>query len=76
MQSKWIGKSLTVWGGIVLILPGLAQLFGTDIGDTSGLDSAGQSIIMGISEAVGFLMVVAGRVRANNGAPVALAPKL
>ena len=76
MQSKWVGKSLTVWGGLVLILPGLAQLFGLDIGDTSGLDSAGQSIIMGLSEVVGFIMVVVGRFRANDGAPVALAPKL
>ena len=75
MESKWVGKSLTVWGGLVMILPGLAQLIGLEIGNVQAIGEAGSSVIVGISEVVGFVMVVLGRVRANTGKQVTLMPK-
>lgn len=75
METKWVGKSLTVWGGLVMILPGIAQLLGVDIGSTEELETSGRTIIVGISEVIGFVMVVLGRLRANDGTPVTLVPK-
>ena len=74
MESKWIVKSLTIWGGVVLALPGIFKALGWDV-DIGGLEAAGVAVIQGISVVVGFVMVVVGRLRANDGAPVALAPK-
>ena len=74
MQSKWIAKSLTVWGGLVMLLPGLAQLIGIDVGNVQAIGEAGSTVIVGLSEVAGFVMVVIGRLRANDGAPVTLKP--
>ena len=75
MQSKWIGKSLTVWGGLVMALPGVFAALDWDI-DTAGLEVAGIAVIEGISVVVGFVMVVIGRFRANEGAPVMWKPTI
>ena len=75
MESKWIAKSLTIWGGVVAALPGLFMALGWDI-DVAGLEAAGVAVIQGISVVAGFVMVVYGRLRANTGAPVTLAPKV
>lgn len=75
MESKWVGKSLTVWGGIVLLLPVLAEVFGVQIGGVEGIAAAGASIIEGVAAIAGFVMVVLGRLRANDGKPVTLVPK-
>ena len=75
MESKWVGKSLTVWGGLVASLPGLFMALDWDI-DVGGLEAAGVAIIQGISVVAGFVMVVIGRLRANSGTPVTLKPKL
>lgn len=75
MESKWVGKSLTVWGGVVLLLPVLASVFGIEIGGVEGIAAAGVSIIEGIAAIAGFVMVVLGRLRANDGKPVTLVPK-
>lgn len=75
MDSKWVGKSLTVWGGVVLLLPVLASVFGIEIGGVEGIAAAGVSIIEGIAAIIGFVMVVLGRLRANDGKPVTLVPK-
>ena len=75
MESKWVGKSLTVWGGVVLLLPVRASVVGIEIGGVEGIAAAGVSIIEGIAAIAGFVMVVLGRLRANDGKPVTLVPK-
>lgn len=75
MNEKWVGKSLTIWGGIVAALPGIFMMFGWDI-DISALSAAGIGVIQGVSVIVGLVMLVVGRLRANTGTPVTLKPKL
>ena len=74
MQSKWIGKSLTAWGGIVLLLPVLGQLFGIEVGNMDAIGAAGEAVINGVVVVGGFIMLLIGRLRANNGTPVRLKP--
>jgi hypothetical protein len=74
MESKWIAKSLTIWGGIVVALPGLAAIIGLELPDVEVLQSAGVAVIEGAATIVGLVMVVIGRLRANTGAPVTLKP--
>jgi len=75
MNEKWIGKSMTIWGGIVAALPGVFMALGWDI-DIGGIEAAGTAVIQGLSVLIGFVMVVVGRLRANSGTPVTLKPKL
>lgn len=75
MKSKWVAKSLTIWGGIVAALPGIFMVLGQNI-DIGGLAEAGNAVIQGIGIIVGLAMVVVGRFRANKGTPVTLKPKL
>ena len=76
MDSKWVGKSLTVWGGLVAILPGLGLMFGFELGDIAGLQAAGTAAINGIATVAGFFMVVFGRKKASkDDRKVTLLPK-
>ncbi len=76
MDSKWIAKSLTVWGGIVVALPGIGAIIGIDFGDIAPLQAAGVAVINGIATIGGFVMLVIGRKRAaNDNRPVTLLPK-
>ena len=75
MNEKWVGKSLTVWGGIVAALPGIFAAFDIKL-DAAGVDAAGIAVIEGASVVVGLVMVIIGRLRANTGTPVTLKPKL
>lgn len=75
MNEKWIGKSLTIWGGIVAALPGVFMVLGIDV-DIGGLEAAGKAVIEGVSIVGGMVMVIIGRLRANTGTPVTLKPKI
>lgn len=76
MDSKWVGKSLTVWGGLVAILPGLAIMFGFELGDVADLQAAGNAAINGIATIGGFVMLVLGRKKAaSDTRKVTLLPK-
>jgi len=75
MESKWIAKSLTIWGGIVAALPGIFVILGMDGIDISALSAAGNAIINGTAVIGGLVMVGIGRVRANTGKQVTLTPK-
>lgn len=68
MDEKWVGKSLTVWGGLVVALPGLAKIFGFELGDLAELQAAGNAVINGLATVVGFFMVIIGRMRAKGPA--------
>ena len=77
MESKWVAKSLTIWGGIVVALPGLGAIIGIDFGDIVPLQAAGVAVINGLATIAGFVMLVIGRKRAaSDSRPVTLLPKL
>lgn len=68
MDTKNILKSLTAWGGIVMILPTILKLFGIDVTPAevqSGWDMLMALINNGV-EFVGFIMVIVGRLRAGG----------
>jgi len=72
--SKWIGKSLTVWGVIVTVASTLSPVFGPILGwDISPTDiqAAGASItdmLSAIGFGIGSLMTIIGRMRAQGPA--------
>lgn len=74
MKTKWVAKSLTVWGGVVAALPGIFVMLGWDV-NIDGVEAAGVGIINGASVIIGLVMVVVGRFRANRGTPVTLKPQ-
>ena len=67
-MDKSIVKSITAWGGIVMILPTVLKLFGIDVSPAevqTGWDSA-MAVVSAVSEFVGFVMVIVGRLRAGG----------
>lgn len=71
-QSKWLAKSLTVWGGVVLVLPTIGRLAGWDFAgyDFAELQTAGEHVLLGLNAVVGSLMVLYGRARAKGSATI------
>ena len=77
MDSKWIGKSLTIWGVIITgastVLPAVGPLIGLDLNAAEILqfgDSVTQAI-NAIGGVIGVIMTVIGRMRANKPLTVA-----
>lgn len=68
MDSKGILKSITAWGGIVMILPAVLKLFGIDVTPAevqSGWDTL-MAMVNNGAEFVGFVMVIYGRWKAGG----------
>lgn len=74
-QSKWIGRSLTIWGAVVTAFSAFAPLLGIDITpeEISSVSDAGADVINALGIAVGTVMTVIGRHRAKS--PVTFLPK-
>lgn len=77
-ETKWIGRSMTIWGSIISAIPILATIFGwrlSDFGiDLAVLDAAGRNVLMGADALVGLGLTWYGRYRAKS--PVSILPKL
>lgn len=70
MESKWIAKSLTLWGALVTAFSALAPTLGIDI-TPEGLaevNESGQSIINALGVVVGSAMTIVGRMKASTKA--------
>jgi hypothetical protein len=75
MESKFILKSMTIWGLIIAVLPSLAKLLGYDMSpdEAQAVAGAGDSLLShveGIMEAVGIVLAAWGRVRASSALSV------
>ena len=76
-QPKWIGKSWTIWGGIIAAAsaaaPIISAITGADITaeDVNQVGAGVANVAQGIGGLVGLLMVFYGRLR-KDSAPVVL----
>lgn len=74
MESKWIGKSITIWGAIIGFLmtglPIVGQFFGWDINpaDIAQLGEKGTQFLNALGGMIGFVMAFYGRMRAKGPA--------
>ena len=75
-HQKWIARSLTAWGVVIMLLtnfrPLLGSLFGFDleVGDIQDLNNSGSAFITAAGNMVGAVMAIWGRVRASTKATV------
>lgn len=68
MDVKSIFASKTIWGGIIMIAPTIAQLLGLNLSaaDATEAVTRGTSLVNGAIEAFGFFMVLWGRMTATK----------
>lgn len=73
--TKWIGKSLTVWGALIQSLAALAPVAGWDINPEGWeiINESGVGMINAFGVVVGNILVIWGRLRASSA--VTLLPK-
>ncbi len=72
-MSKWFLASKTIWGGIIVIVPGILPLIGINIpavdiqalGDT--VNALFSTLFPALNEVIGAALIVYGRFRANGG---------
>ncbi len=73
-ETKWIGKSLTIWGVVVTAASTLLPTFGASLGlevtadDVAKVGSSVTDVISAVGTAVGLIMAVIGRMRAKGPA--------
>ena len=71
MYTKWIAKSVTMWGvfimGLTAILPAVGAMFGWTFvpADIAMLGKGGTDMLNGIGAIIGFIMAVYGRMNAT-----------
>lgn len=71
MYTKWIAKSVTMWGifvmGLTAILPAVGTMFGWSFvpADFAMLGKGGTDLLNGIGAIIGFVMAVFGRMNAT-----------
>ena len=70
MESKWIAKSLTLWGALITAGSALAPTIGIDITPEgwAEVNESGQSIINALGVVIGSAMTIAGRLKASTKA--------
>lgn len=75
-MDKWFAKSLTMWGLVIAVLPGLSQLTGFEISasEIADLEGQGKSLVDALQAIVGLVMGVIGRKRATG--TITLLPRL
>ncbi len=72
--QKWILKSKTFWGAVVMAATTLVPAFGHMIGidataqDVQNIGNSITDVITAVGTAVGFVMVVLGRMQAEGKA--------
>ena len=72
MDNKWVLRSLTIWGGIVVflvnVLPVLGPMVGLDISadEVQEAGNAVSDVIKSIGTVVGLAMVFFGRYRKGD----------
>lgn len=72
METKWIGRSLTIWGVFVTALAGalpfISQIFGWDVNPAEWLQfgDAGTDTINAVGTMIGLGMTIWGRLRAKT----------
>lgn len=86
VQPKWVGKSMTIWGGIIgaltILVPIITQLAGSigttvpvDPTDVTSIGDAVGTTIKAIGGVATLVMVFWGRIRAGRVAqPVSMVP--
>jgi hypothetical protein len=67
-DTKFFGLSITMIGAFILTIPPLAALFGFNFSNEDAIFVNTQ--IDAICTAIGSLMVIIGRIRANNNLTV------
>lgn len=67
-KTKSILKSLTAWGGVVMVLPTILKFIGVEASgaEVQSIWDAVMATINSGSEAVGLIMVLVGRFRAGG----------
>lgn len=63
-EPKWIGKSKTVWGVILMAIPAFAQLAGWEWTTEQGMEL--DVIASGIFEVLGMILAIVGRYTAKG----------
>ncbi len=72
MDNKWVLRSLTIWGGIVVflvnVLPVLGPMVGFDISpdEVQEAGNAVSDVIKSVGTVVGLAMVFIGRARKGD----------
>lgn len=67
MKDKWVLKSKTVWGMIIVVIPMVLALFNLPaLPDMGAIADAGINFIDNINEIVGFLLIAWGRYTAGG----------
>lgn len=78
MDTKWIGRSMTIWGMIITVTstagPVLAPLIGGEVnpGEIAELGTTGTAWLNATGAFVGSILTVVGRFRAKT--PVTILP--
>lgn len=69
-DTKWIAKSKTLWGAVIAALPVLGPAVGLDLSpdDVVAIGDSGVGLIDAAAGAVGFALVIWGRVSASTKA--------
>ena len=68
MEEKWIGQSKTFWGGLIVMLPSLAPIFGFTINpdQIEMLSQSGHDAIDGLSKVTGSLLFIYGLLKSST----------
>jgi hypothetical protein len=69
METKFILKSKTVWGAILMLVPTVFVLLGLDApspDELAGAKAAGEQILLLGTELVGFALAIWGRMAAKT----------
>ena len=68
MDVKSIFASKTIWGGVIMIAPTIAQLLGLNLSAADAADAVarGTSLVTGLIETVGLFVVIWGRMTAKK----------
>lgn len=76
-QSKWIAKSKTLWGAIIMAVPVVAPVVGIDLSPeaTQEVADAGVSVIEAAFAVIGGALVIIGRLTAAATATVLPPPQ-
>ena len=79
MDTKDWWKSRTMWGVIISIIASLLQMLGVaqiTLEEQSNLAQLIVNVATGLSEIIGFLMIIIGRIRADKPISNNIIPKI
>ena len=79
MNTKDWWKSITMWGVMISIIASLLQMLGVaqiTLEEQQNLAQLIVNVATGLSEIIGFLMIIIGRMRANKPISNNIIPKI